>query len=235
MAYEISIKESGYIVIDDESVNFLRTLSDGRSLYDVFNDGAPFSAEAQALLPTEAKVSNKVRLIPDIVSLPGSNWAVSQKLRDIIDSFDSIRVEFFPLMLRRQNVEEMSQYYIVNIFERFDALIVDQSTVSWSATKTPSFTVEALIMRGRRPEEKRQKLTMSAPRLIGKHLWRADNLLTEKIFCSNEFYKNLHIKKITGFWFEYVDEINEEWDELQNYGNCNWLMRGARIVEDRRQ
>ena len=152
-------------------------------------------------VPLSARIRSTHKSLPDFFAVYAI-WVVCQKFRDMAESLEPGKHEFFSIkLLRRSNDQFEGRFYLLNVLQKLDAIIVEKSEASWRShqVKLPDGTIREskVLSVGPRPQ-----LTLRRPIVDGHHLWRGDQHTRNKVFFSDalmDLVSTAKLKKLRAF------------------------------------
>lgn len=164
----------------------------------ILGKGKRMSAD---MVPKQARELSKFKRIPDFVLIQGC-WAVSQTFKCIVESLEQDIHQFFPIDLEYSSkTSESPNYYLLNICDPFDAVLLDQSDISWTTIRKNE-NVRVPHFKGVAP-----RIVLSKVRISNRHMWFGKNYFMNKIFFSNELWKCVEKHKLKKLSALYLHEI----------------------------
>jgi len=155
-----------------------------------------------------------------LVGFGAGNLGVREDFKDAIEEVEPGVHEFFPLSVTTRGGKPFpKRYFLLNIMQCFDAIIVEKSDARWEwvdAIKEIYGERQHLVFRhSRQPNA----LVMSCPKIDGRHLWVGANLLSGRVFISDDLFEAFRKRGLTRFFrLVEVTEIDEPWDREANIG-----------------
>ena len=146
--------------------------------------------------------------------LPAGFMMVCQAFKDIVDQLEPDVHQFFPVEAVKKDGSPAvdSQFYFLNVRQRFEAILFEKSTLKWDTNKVGDriFTM---------PYETRSAqpvYTLSRPEVAGRHMWRA-SYLQGRIFFSDELTEAVRATKLdSGLRWHPAPEVDEPWAPEDN-------------------
>jgi hypothetical protein len=158
--------------------------------------------------PFVAVMTTKHKYPPDFICLPPA-WGVTEEFRAMVEDLEPGVHQFFEAEVTRKNgVPLEHKYYLFNICQRIDAVIIDRSDVYWDTIESnipglPKYLSVLHISRGS------PHFTLSRPAIAGRHIWRGNQMLRNDIFFSDALMQRVLAAKLRKLRFCYADEVDE--------------------------
>jgi hypothetical protein len=159
----------------------------------------------QREVPTRAVVVSAHRQLSSIVPINGW-WGVSETFRDMVETRECGVHQFFAIeIVLSGGVRPAEPYWIFNIRQRIDAVIVDRSQVEWThfPGKEPVMNPPNQMWPGERP----YPLCLNRGVIAGRHVWRGDKHLSVDVFFSDHLIAEYKKNKMRGLRLKYCEEI----------------------------
>ncbi len=89
-------------------------------------------------VPARGILTSRHKRLPDLFTTQGIP-TVCQEFHDIIEDLEPSVHQFFPFEIVRKNgrpVEGRGPFYLLNILNKFDSIVVAKSNVSWMQSET---------------------------------------------------------------------------------------------------
>jgi hypothetical protein len=192
MPYGFSMKNDNKIIwpeYEDEDV--WRTIKQSvngreRATYEAF--GQPM--DVAALGAVRVRITSNHTALEPMVPL-GKRYAVSQSIREFIETLEPGVHQFIPLEITFRNGEAPTEkYYLVNICNLVDA--VDKAN---SRMKKSSYGSRFIVT-----GSSNAKVVLKKRAIHEMSLW-VDSSITGMNFMSDDLYEKLHLEKCTRFDF----------------------------------
>jgi hypothetical protein len=129
-------------------------------------------------LPREARQVSVHKNIPDVVMMAGS-WCVSQPFKNLVEAREPGTHAFYPLPLFRRDGSQLPPYYLFDIRQQIDAVIVEKSKISW--WDTDGFKIMCV--------GDHADLMLDPAMIHGRHVWRGKTHLSNDVFFSDDLAK----------------------------------------------
>jgi len=152
--------------------------------------------------------SNK---LADVFPLPALA-CVGERFRAIVESFEPGIHEFHPIQLKsRKGVPYGEPYFLINVRQRFDSILVKGNNVDWSKRTGGDMDGMPFASRPRAPR------FVSRPTIAGRHLWQNFWVYGGGIMVSEELRAALMQAKIRRLKFaepraDYFEEVDKPFD-----------------------
>ncbi len=132
------------------------------------------------------------KAIYDLVGLYGW-YGVNQRVREVIEELEPGIHQFIPTTVLKKNGEPFNDdtYYILNICQIVDAIIIEESDVYKKEGKD-FYTGEYHYRLLPDPTLTFFMIQFDKELVAGKHLWRGKNHLPTRTFCSDELIERFN-------------------------------------------
>jgi hypothetical protein len=163
--------------------------------------GVTFSPDQ---VPTRAVATSSHKRLPTIVSI-NAWWGVSDTFRNMVETREPGVHQFFPIeIVLKGGILPSEPYWIFNIRQRIDAVVVELSRVRWlhHPGTTPVMAAPITLMPGETPFP----LVLCRETIGGRHVWRGDTQLRGDVFFSNDLISAYKKAKMRGLRVKYCEE-----------------------------
>ncbi|CAK0758639.1 putative PAS domain-containing protein [uncultured Gammaproteobacteria bacterium] len=143
----------------------------------------------------------------DFICLPPVR-GVTEAFRAMVEELEPGVHQFFPVEVTRKNGEPLEkQYYLLNVCQAIDAVIIDRSDVEWTYTSLniPGLTRIPVLQLTRGSPH----FTLSGPAIAGRHIWRGKSELSSLMFFSDALMQRVLEQRMRKLRFCRADEIDE--------------------------
>lgn len=127
----------------------------------------------------EAKLRTSHKALPDIFQLAG-DICISERIKDIIESAEPQIHQFFELsLLQRDDVPFEGRYFLLNICQVLDSIVIEKSSFNFIAGEYSNIFVT-------KDKSSQVRRTVKGDKIFNKQVWR------EAVYMK-EFYISDHI------------------------------------------
>ncbi|WP_420412963.1 imm11 family protein [Roseibium sp.] len=141
---------------------------------------------------------------------PAGVMMVCQAFKDIVDQLEPDVHQFFPVEAVKKDGSPAvdSQFYFLNVRQRFEAILFDQSTLKWKTVQSGGRTLTLPYHSGGH----QRIYTLSKPEVAGRHMWLSSYLVPSRIFFSDELTEAVRATKLDSVlrWHP-APEVDEPW------------------------
>lgn len=172
----------------------------------LLNQGFPIDPSKVA---TKGYLNSRHKRLPDLFNANGS-IAVCQAFKASVEELEPGVHQFFPIAFfdkKGETVPGNGPYFLLNILHKFDAVFVEKSNVKWIDVDPKNYPGLKSLHRAKGPWQ----LVMSRPQIAGRHLWLPIKMLSSERYCSDQVIEAVEMKKLKGFRYAHIEEIDEEW------------------------
>ena len=164
--------------------------------------------------PNELQILTKHKTLPCFIRVTGDVLVVCQGFRDAVEDLEPGVHRFFPVVLRMRSGEPAERrYFILNIHQQFDAILLRHSDWDWRWSGGKKMY----------PNEERKflppmgtRLGLSRPAIAGRHLWHSMHMALFFSFVSDELYERMQACRPLGLDIHYCEEYDEPWVMEEN-------------------
>ncbi len=152
-----------------------------------FDIGEPVQLEHRSFRAVE---QTKFKRYSDFLTVHGC-WAVSAAFKEIVESLEPNVHQFFPITLVRGLKGICDEvYYLFNICQKIDSVVIDLSNVRWQVIAEGTIRIPHLILQN-------AKIVVDRSKIDGAHIWRGDTRFRDDIFFSDATYQAIAKGKLT--------------------------------------
>jgi hypothetical protein len=165
------------------------------------NRGVTFSPNQ---VPTRAVATSSHKSLPTLVSL-NAWWGASDTFRNMVEAREPGVHQFFPIeIVLKGGLLPFEPYWIFNIQQRVDAVVIERSQVEWAhyPGAEPVMHLPPRLAPGERP----YPLVLDRRLTAGRHVWRGDTQLSVYVFFSDDLMSAYKKVKMRGLRIKYCEE-----------------------------